>query len=247
MAVEGRRQPGDRVFLSAEWRDLVMLNYEVDSLLLEAYVPPGTQLDTFDGRAFISLVGFRFLKTKLFGFATIPFHVNFDEVNLRFYVRRLKDSEVRRGVVFLREMVSRGAIALVARIAYGEKYACHPIRHSVNLSPTGGLARYAWRIGRVWCELEAQVSGTPAQAREGSLEQFITEHYWGYAARGDGCLEYRVAHAAWRLWTKSAAHFRGDADSLCDPRLGAVLRRRPDSAFVVEGSPVLVFRGQRLT
>jgi len=246
MAGEALRRPSDRVFLSAEWRALAMLNYEVDPRLLETYLPPGAQLDTFDGRVFLSLVGFRFLATKLFGFAAVPFHVNFDEVNLRFYVRWSRNGEMRRGVVFIQEVVPRLAIALFARIAYGERYSCHPMRHSIDLSPTGGSVRYEWRLDGAWCEIKAQAYGTPAQAEEGSLAQFITEHSWGYVARRDGALEYQVAHVAWRVWRDCTAQFRGNADSLYGPQLGAIIRRPPDSAFVVDGSPVLVFKGRRV-
>ena len=103
-----------RVFLSAEWRDLVMLNYEVDPALLHRYVPRGVELDVFDRRSFASLVGFRFLRTKLLGVLAVPFHTNFDEVNLRFYVRRREGEENRRGVVFIRELVPHFAIARLA-------------------------------------------------------------------------------------------------------------------------------------
>ncbi len=109
------------VFLSAEWRDLVMLNYEVDPVILRRYVPHGVELDTFEGRTFVSLVGFQFLRTKLYGFLAVPFHSNFEEVNLRFYVRRREAGEIRRGVVFIRELVPRMTIARVARLMYGEK------------------------------------------------------------------------------------------------------------------------------
>ena len=105
----------ERIFLKAEWRYLAMLNYEVDPALVAAYVPPGTELDRFDGKAFISLVGFLFLNTKILGIS-VPFHRNFDEVNLRFYVRRSVDGVVKRGVVFIREIVPRRAIAAVARL-----------------------------------------------------------------------------------------------------------------------------------
>jgi len=237
----------ERVFLSAEWRDLVMLNYEVDPALLQPYVPPGTELDRFDGRMFVSLVGFRFLRTKLFGFAAFPFHTNFDEVNLRFYVRRREGDEIRRGVVFIREIVPRRAVALVARMAYGENYSSHPMRHSVNLSSTGGLARFEWRLEGKWCGLEANTTGIPVQPPKGSFEQFITEHYWGYSAGRGRCLEYRVAHEPWPVWTSGHARFYGSADSLCGPQLGAVIRRPPDSAFVADGSPVLVLTGSRIS
>src|SRR5258708_33955012 len=89
------------VFLSAEWRDLVMLNYAVDPALLHQYVPSGTALDSFEGKIYVSLVGFRFCRTKMFGAISVPFHANFLEVNLRFYVRRREGSGDRRGVVFI--------------------------------------------------------------------------------------------------------------------------------------------------
>ena len=239
-------RPGERVFLSAEWRDLVMLNYEVDPGLLQSYLPRGTELDQFEGRTFISLVGFRFLRTKLFGLASVPFHANFDEVNLRLYVRLREGGEIRRGVVFIGEIVPRAGIALVARLAYGENYSSHPMRHSVSLSPTGGLARYEWRFEGQWCGLEARATATAAQPPEGSFEQFITEHYWGYSAGRGQCFEYRVAHRPWNIWTTSAARFHGNDDSLYGPQLEAILRRAPHSAFVADGSPVIVFTGRRI-
>src|ERR1700685_4702569 len=133
-----------RVFLSAEWRDLVMLNYEVDAEILRRYLPVGVELDTFAGRTFVSLVGFQFLRTKLGGFLAVPFHSNFDEVNLRFYVRRREGSEVRRGVVFVRELVPRIAIAGLARMMYGEKYDSCPMAHSIERYAAGTSAEYRW-------------------------------------------------------------------------------------------------------
>jgi uncharacterized protein YqjF (DUF2071 family) len=130
----------DRVFLTAEWRFLAMLNYEVDAGLLLPFVPAGTELDRWNGKVFVSLVGFRFLKTKVFGL-TIPFHSNFDEVNLRFYVRRREGDEVRRGVVFLRDR-SRRAIALAARTFYNENYIA--LRWRTVARPT--TTDWRWRI-----------------------------------------------------------------------------------------------------
>jgi uncharacterized protein YqjF (DUF2071 family) len=109
-----------RIFLAAEWRNLVMLNYRVDPGILERFVPRGTAVDSFQGSTYISVVGFQFLRTRLFGRLAIPFHANFDEVNLRFYVRRKEGEEARRGVVFVKEIVPRRAIAAVARFSYGE-------------------------------------------------------------------------------------------------------------------------------
>src|SRR5262249_30025584 len=181
----------------------------------------------------------RFLRTKLFGLASVPFHANFDEVNLRLYVRQHEGGQIRRGVVFIRAIVPRAGIALVARLAYGENFSSHPMRHSVRLSPTGGVARYEWGLEDEWCGLEGRATAIASQPAEGSLEQFITEHYWGYSAG----FEYRVVHRPWNVWTTSAARFHGNDDSLYGPQLGAILRRAPDSAFVADGSPVIVFTG----
>ncbi|HKD03053.1 MAG TPA: DUF2071 domain-containing protein, partial [Terriglobales bacterium] len=121
------------VFLKADWRNLAMLNYEVEPSVLAAFVPAGTELDRWNGRLFVSLVGFRFLRTRVWGLP-IPLHCNFDEVNLRFYVRRMEGSEIRRGVVFIREIVPRRAIATVARNLYGERYVALPMRHRLEIA-----------------------------------------------------------------------------------------------------------------
>ena len=76
-----------KVFLTAEWRYLAMLNYEIEPAVLAPFVPQGTELDSFDGKTFVSIVAFLFLDTRIGGIP-IPFHRNFEEVNLRFYVRR---------------------------------------------------------------------------------------------------------------------------------------------------------------
>jgi uncharacterized protein len=238
---------GNRVFLSADWRDLVMLNYEVDPDLLQRYVPRGTELDPYGGKTLVSLVGFRFLCTKLFGALAIPFHSNFDEVNLRFYVRRSHPDGDRRGVVFIREIVPKRAIAYIARLAYGEKYSRFQMRHSISTTAGQKTGEYEWRLGREWCKLRAEATGDPATPAEGSLEQFITEHYWGYSAQRDGgCIEYHVTHVPWRVWTSEAASFEGDTAVIYGSALATIIRAKPHSAFIAEGSPVFVFMGVRI-
>jgi uncharacterized protein YqjF (DUF2071 family) len=239
--------PPKRVFLSAEWRDLVMLNYEVEPGLLERYVPPGTTLDSFQGRTYISLVGFRFCRTKLLGRFPVPFHTDFDEVNLRFYVRRNEGGEDRRGVVFIAEVVPTRAIAATARLIYGENYICLPMKHRIETDNLNVTAEYQWQVGGQWCRLSAQTVDLPTHPREGSLEQFITEHYWGYSSqRTGGGIEYHVSHVPWQVWATTKAGFEGDSSVLYGRELATVLQRRPDCAFVADGSPVIVFAGNRI-
>jgi uncharacterized protein YqjF (DUF2071 family) len=191
-------------------------------------------------------VGFRFLSTKILG-VRFPFYRNFDEVNLRFYVRRRVDGEVRRGVVFIQEIVPRRAIAAVARFAYNENYRCLPMAHQISCGESALRVEYAWRLGSIWNQLTVHADGTPHAMVDGSAEQFIAEHYWGYSTQpGGGCVEYHVTHAPWRVWDVARAEFAGDAASLYGATFADALSKPPDSAFLAEGSPVTVYRGKRI-
>jgi uncharacterized protein YqjF (DUF2071 family) len=238
-----------RPFLTAEWHSLAMLNYAVDPSLVAPLVPRGTELDQFGGKTYVSLVGFRFERARVRGL-WIPFHSDFDEANLRFYVRRAHEGEVRRGVVFVREVVPRWAIAAVARSVYREKYVALPMRHRIAgpVSEGGRLeVSYGWRVDGKWAGVSVECEGKPSRVAEGSLEQFITEHYWGYAAQPDGgTVEYRVEHDPWRVWRTAKARFEGDCTSLYGRDLAACLKAEPDSAFLAEGSSVAVHPANRL-
>lgn len=236
-----------RVFLTAEWRDLLMLNYEVAPELLRGYVPRGTQLDSFRGRTYVSLVGFRFRKTKLRGKLSVPLHSNFEEINLRFYVRREAPGELRRGVVFIAEIVPRLAIAKTARWLYGENYVSRRMKHSLETKGSRKVVEYRWKTAEGWCALRARTEGDPRLPEEGSLEQFISEHYWGYSAQKQGgAVEYRVEHVPWKLWTGSDGQFAGDPGELYGRKFSEVLRKPPDSAFVAEGSAVSVYDSEKI-
>jgi uncharacterized protein len=226
---------------------LVMLSYEVDPALLEPLVPVGTELDSFDGKTFVSVVAFQFLDTRVTGLA-VPFHRNFDEINLRFYVRRHEQSEVRRGVVFIQEIVPRRAIALIARVLYNENYVALPMSHDDEIGRVEEpRVAYSWQHERRTHRVEARVRGAPYLPDESGLEAFITEHYWGYVRQRNGdTLEYQVEHPRWRVWRAHDARLDGDPSSTYGPRFASVLAGTPSSAFVAEGSAVVVRRGRRL-
>jgi uncharacterized protein YqjF (DUF2071 family) len=225
-----------------------MLNYEVDPAYLQKYIPAGTELDSFDGKTYVSLVGFRFCRTKLLGTIPIPFHTEFEEINLRFYVRRSEAGETRRGVVFIAEIVPKRAIAFTARLFYNENYVRRPMAHRVFSKDSKVEVEYSWRSGNQGCKLQAHASGTPSLPTQGSLEQFITEHYWGYSRQPNGgAVEYHVAHAPWKVWSANKANFSGDPSDLYSDELSQVLTKAPASAFIADGSPVRVMRGGTLS
>ena len=238
-----------RAFLRAEWRYLVMLNYDVDPSVLHALVPRHTVLDLWNGRAIASVVGFRFLRTRVLG-VPIPLHRNFEEVNLRFYVKHTTPSgEVRRGVVFVRELVPRAAIATVARVAFNEPYWSVPMRSTVPRKPVEdpGRVSYQWRTGSRWQHVAATANGAPALPGSESEEAFITEHFWGYTRQRDGgTIEYEVAHPRWRVWAAHEASLDADVPRLYGSSFARSLSANPISAFIAEGSAVTVFRPRRL-
>ena len=228
-----------------------MLNYEVPPALLRPLVPAGTELDSWNGATLASMVGIRFLDTRVMGIP-IPGHRDFDEVNLRFYVRRRgDDGEWRRAVVFVRELVPRRAIAWVARWCYNEPYTAAPMRHEVEMAGAEdgqpGRAAYEWRLAGRWHRLEATTRGRAFVPDPASEAAFTAEHYWGYTVqRGGGAKEYRVEHPPWQVWEADGARFDCDVEAVYGSGFAECLGPRPRSAFVARGSAVTVYGGRRL-
>jgi len=240
----GRARP----FLTAEWRYLVMLNYEIDPSVLVPLAPAGTVLDLWHDRALVSVIGFRFLNTRVLGLP-VPLHRDFDEVNLRFYVRHTRPAgEARRGVVFVREFVPRAAIASLARLAYNEPYSAVPMRSTVPEVPVDAPGRltYEWQADEAWHRLAATATGVPLVPALGSEAAFITEHYWGYTRQRDGAtVEYEVTHPVWRVWQAAEPTLAADLVGLYGPAFGDALSRPVVSALIAEGSAITVHRPRR--
>lgn len=237
-------------FLTAQWRQLALLNYEIDGEILRPWLPRGTEVDRFNGKTYVSMVGFRFEKTRVLGWA-MPWHENFEEINLRFYVRHKAADGWRRGVVFIKEIVPRPAIAWVARWLYNENYVALPTGHALvraagepeNIESV----KYFWTARQRAEFLEVVTAGAPMDFVPGSEEEFIAEHYWGYSRQRDGgTVEYRVDHPPWRVWQARGARLHCDGAALYGAEFAEALRGEPSSAFVAEGSPVTVFRGVKI-
>lgn len=225
-----------------------MLNYVCPPELLGRYLPRGVELDTWENVTLVSMVGFMFRDTRVLSVA-IPQHINFEEVNLRFYVRRtLSNGEVRRGVVFIRELVPKTAIAWVANHFYSEPYMAVPMSHKISVSTeAGGSIAYRWTYDKRLYELNGQVEGPAKPLVEGSHEEFITEHYWGYGTHRGRTLEYEVEHPRWNVWQCQEAALTGNVDALYGPEFASVLSTEPYSSLLAVGSEVQVYLGRHLT
>jgi uncharacterized protein YqjF (DUF2071 family) len=217
-----------------------MLNYRVAPELLVPLVPRGTELDLWNGDAYVSVVGFLFANTRVLG-VHVPLHRTFEEINLRFYVRREIGGETRRAVTFIREIVPRRAIAVVARAIYNEPYQTLSMRHHVRATPEETVADYEWKGAFEWTGVHLSATGAPSPIRAGSEEEFIAEHAWGYTRQRDGgTIEYEVRHPRWKIWPARTARFAGVTTDVYSPQLARILGRAPDSAFLADGSAVTV-------
>jgi uncharacterized protein YqjF (DUF2071 family) len=231
-----------RKFLTARWQDLLMINYEVDPSLLESRIPAGTELDLFEGRCFVSLVGFMFLDTRVLGLP-IPYHTDFEEINLRFYVKREVDGEIRRGVTFIKEIVPRPAIALVARVFYGEPYeAARMWNHN-----DAGKAEYGalnFKGVNTFKATRGDKLGVPAA---GSHESFIIEHYWGYTRRSERRTdEYKVEHPPWELYSNRHVKIRVNFAGWYGKEFYDLRFQEPYSVVLARGSDIAVYKGHRI-
>lgn len=234
-----------RPFLTANWRYLAMLNFVVDPKIVAPLVPPGTEIDFENGETFLSVVGFLFLDTCLLGLP-IPLHRDFEEVNLRFYVRKKSADTWRRGVVFIRELVPRRAIATVARVFYGENYVALPMKHQIDHVDLKLSVEYSWRRGRKWESLKMSATGEPQTIPAGSHAEFITEHYWGYTCVRAGCSEYRIEHPRWKIWNAEKFELSADVAALYGDQFVEPLTAAPRSAFIADGSPIEVLLREQL-
>ncbi|WP_080053813.1 YqjF family protein [Spirosoma aerolatum] len=230
-----------RTFLRAEWRNLLMLNYEVDPAILIPHLPPATELDFWQGKALVSMVGFRFLETAVLGIKW-PWHTNFDEVNLRFYVRHFDGQQWKRGVVFVSEIVPRPIIATVANVLYHERYRALPVRHTIQpLDAHSQSIQYEWKAKGRWNKLGATVSTDLQVMPPESAEAFIFEHYWGYNKLSDRSThEYQVEHVSWQIADVHNAYLDADVAHLYGNEFVPFLAQPPHSAFYADGSPVSV-------
>lgn len=234
------------VFLSAAWRNLIMANYVVDPSLLKKYLPCRTELDTFNNDHYVSLVAFLFQDVKVRGIA-FPFHTSFEEVNLRFYVRYKEDDTWKRGVVFMKEIVPRRMISLIASTLYSENYRTHKMKHAWFENETELFVNYEWKVDSYWNHLSCVAEKNPSAILENSAEEFITEHYWGYTFINKSCTGvYEVQHPKWRIHKVKSYDIVCDAEKLYGNDFVLTLNQKPKSVFLAEGSDIKVLKGSKI-
>ncbi len=226
-------------FLKANWENLIMANYSVDPAVLIPLLPKGVELDYFDQKTYVSLVGFMFKKTSLFGIP-IPLFGSFEEVNLRFYVKRNIGSKIQKGVVFINETVPFKIVALIANKLYKEHYISIPTKHSIELTEAKKIS-YSWKMNQKWNSIKVSAQTTQQKIATGSMEQFIFERYFGFTKIDEHTTQsYRINHPTWQTNQLLTAAVDCDFGEMYGSSFAILNKQQPDSIFLAEGSSVSV-------
>jgi uncharacterized protein len=227
-------------FLTARWENLIMANYEVDPAILQAYLPVGTELDFYDGKAYVSLVGFMFIKSKIFGIP-IPMLGTFEEVNLRFYVKRKVQGVYKRGVVFINETVPNKSVAWLANKLYKEHYIAIPTKHKWEINLVSKKIEYFWKLNNHWNHLKVDAQSKTSPMVASGFEAFIFEHYYGYTRISDTeSLEYKIDHPSWLTNKVNAFEIQCDFRNMYGEAFAYLKDENPDAVFLAEGSAISV-------
>jgi uncharacterized protein len=227
-------------FLSARWENLIMANYTVNPEVLKPYLPNGVELDIYKHKTYVSLVGFMFKKTSLFHIP-IPFLGTFEEINLRFYVKRMEGNTIKRGVVFINETVPFKIVAWLANKLYKEHYTAIPTKNVIDTTGITKNIQYNWKINKKWNRISVSTAKEKEEMPFGSLDEFIFEHYYGYTKiDNDTTEEYKVNHPRWLVNKVIDYSIHCDFKSMYGDDFSFLQYHLPDSVIVAEGSPVTV-------
>lgn len=219
-----------------------MANYSVERKLIEHFLPSKTEIDVWNNICYVSLVGFMFKNTKIKGYK-IPFHTNFEEVNLRFYVRYKKNGIWKRGVVFIKEIVPKHALTFVANKIYKENYETMPMSHIWTVEKDKLKVEYKWKKDK-WNSFLIETENKLTKIEEGSEEEFITEHYWGYTRINEyKTSEYGVEHPKWDVYKTNKYSIDVDFGNIYGDEFKFLASGNPVSVFLAEGSEIRVMSG----
>lgn len=229
-----------KTFLKARWENLIMANYNIDSAILNPFLPKGVELDLYDGKAYVSLVGFIFKRSRIFNIP-IPLMGTFEEINLRFYVKRKVGDTYRRGVVFINETVPYKPVAWLANKLYKEHYITVPTKHHIALAQLVKSIHYEWKVGSSWNHIKVKATTDSREMERGSLEEFIFEHYYGYTKISENVSqEYKINHPRWLVNDVTENSIKCDFSQMYGLPFGELSSKNPYSVIIAEGSDISV-------
>ena len=228
------------VFLKAKWENIIMANYEIEPKILIPFLPKGVDLDLYDGKAYISLVGFMFKNTKLFNIP-IPLLGTFEEINLRFYVTRKDGNQTKRGVVFINETIPYKLVAWMANKLYKEHYTVVPTKNDIRSNEKSQKIEFKWLLNKKWNSIFVEAEIESEKMKKNSLEKFIYEHYYGYTKIDEQKTEeYQLQHPSWKVHEVVNYKIDCDFEAMYGESFSVLNQTKPTAVFIAEGSKVAV-------
>lgn len=228
------------VFLTAEWRNLILVSYQVPDNALQKYLPDNLHLDKLNGSAFVSLVAFDFINTKVKGMKMF-FHLNFPEINLRFYVNDGR----RRGVMFIREFVPKPVVVLGANLFFNENYSAAKMKSEIILGSTL-KAKHEITYKGNYNSIEVETVNKSFMPDENSTEHFFKEHEWGFVKSRSGQTNaYKVEHPFWQVYPIKKFNINVDFGKLYGQQFSFLNKQEPFNVTFAEGSVIKVFSAQK--
>ena len=229
------------LFLKANWENIIMANYEIDPEILKPYLPKGVELDLFNGKCYISLVGFMFKNTKLFNIP-IPWFGSFEEINLRFYVTRKDGNTIKRGVVFINETIPYPIVAWMANKLYNEHYTVVPTKHNYEMLENSQKITFDWKLNNYWKSIYVECNYLAMKMSENTLEKFIYEHYYGYTKVSENVTsEYKLIHPSWKTFDVLDYKIDCDFQAMYGNDFSILNDSKPESVYMAEGSDVGIY------
>jgi uncharacterized protein YqjF (DUF2071 family) len=228
------------IFLRANWENIIMVNYEIDPNVLLPFLPKGVELDLYQGKAYISLVGFMFKNTTLFS-VPIPKFGTFEEINLRFYVIRKEENQIKRGVVFINETIPYKIVAWIANVLYKEHYTVVPTKHTITKEGKNQKVTFEWMVNKKWNSIHVENAISTQKTQQNSLEKFIYEHYYGYTKINENKTEeYRLHHPSWKIHDVIDYQISCDFEAMYGQSFSCLNHTKPAAVFIAEGSSVAI-------
>jgi uncharacterized protein YqjF (DUF2071 family) len=229
-----------KTFMTARWENLIMANYVIDAAKLQQYLPKGVEIDLYEGKAYVSLVGFLFRNSRIFGIP-IPLLGTFEEVNLRFYVKRREGDGFKRGVVFINETVPYKPVAWLANKLYKEHYISIPTKHRTAVKNAGKEIEFQWKISSHWNKIGVEADVLSEEMERGSFQEFIFEHYFGYTRLNENTSqEYRIRHPRWKVNRVTKYDINCNFSEMYGPAFAELTHQKPEAVFLAEGSNVSI-------
>ncbi|HET8854857.1 MAG TPA: DUF2071 domain-containing protein [Salinimicrobium sp.] len=233
--------------LTCHWRNLAFANYIISPEILEKYLPSYTKIDYFDRKCYVSLVGFQFKDIEIAG-VKIPFYTDFEEINLRFYVKRFDGTTWRKGTVFISEIADKSVLKILANSFLHEKYQTLKTKQEVKENSDFIETGYSWKAGRNWQSIEMIGENSPKLVAEGTEPHFIMDRPWGYQ-KYDALTtnEYEVSHPQWKILPVSTFDINVDFKESFGSAFSILNGILPHSVILAEGSLVSVKGMNKIT